>query len=147
MMNTEKYYNFNEVEGYNFTHLRPINDRYSIAELSPKRQKSFYGKALILIAPFSSALFSYGTPIIARYFDEDRSAFYYHRLYDGGYEIERHAYGMVFTDWSDRVSPTTLRHIDAFCGMNKKQFMELPMDYDEARHWKQFYINILNGKR
>ena len=135
MMNTEKYYKFDEMNGYAFTKLQKIDDHFSITELEPINQKSFYGKAVIIITPFSSALFSYETPIIVRHYDERFDAFYYHRLYDGGYDTGR--------TWTDTVSPTTLRHIYAFCRMNKKEFMELPLYPNESRGWSETFSRLM----
>ena len=65
-------------------------------------RKSFYGKAVVIIDDDGTeTLFSYGTPIIRRHTDGTLE-----RLWDG---------------WS----ATTGRHISAFCGLNKKGFMEL----------------------
>lgn len=65
-------------------------------------RKSFYGKALVFEDNGAETLFSYGTPIIRR---ENGNL---KRLWDG---------------WS----VTTGRHIAAFCGLNKAQFMEMPV--------------------
>lgn len=73
-------------------------------ELIPTNRASFYGKAKVVIDDNGTrTLFSYDTPIIRR--ETDGS---YTRLYDG---------------WT----ATTGRHILAFCGLNKKQFIELPI--------------------
>lgn len=67
-------------------------------------RKSFYNKATVIINDNGAeTLYSYGTPIIRR----DTSGM--KRLYDG---------------WTQ----TTGRHIKAFCGLNKKQFMALPLE-------------------
>ena len=72
-------------------------------ELSPiDGRKSFYGKAIVEIDNGSETLYSYGTPVIKR--DPLGNL---ERLYDG---------------WSS----TTGRHIKAFCGLNKKEFFDLP---------------------
>ena len=62
-------------------------------------RKSFYGKAIVI----DDKLYSYGTLIMSR--NEDGT---YTRHWD---------------DWS----ATTGRHIIAFCGMHKKEFMALPL--------------------
>lgn len=73
-------------------------------ELIPTNsQKSFYGKAIVIIDDEGTeTLISYATPIIERTADGKLN-----RLW--------------FGDWT----ATTGRHIKAFCGLNKKQFMEL----------------------
>ena len=67
-------------------------------------RKSFYGKAIVEMQDNGAeTLYSYGTPIIRR----DASGM--KRLWDG---------------WT----LTTGRHIKAFCGLNKKQFMALTLE-------------------
>ena len=75
----------------------------NIYELHPvDGRKSFYGKAIVEEKPNGDrVLFSYMTPIILKKKNGDLI-----RLYDG---------------WS----ATTGRHIAAFCGLNKKEFMAL----------------------
>lgn len=75
-----------------------------IYELIPTNsQKSFHGKAIIIIDDEGTeTLISYDTPIIERTADGKLN-----RLW--------------FGDWT----ATTGRHIKSFCGLNKKQFMEL----------------------
>lgn len=75
-----------------------------IYELTPtNNQASFYGKARVVIDDDGTeTLISYDTPIISR-------------TADG--ELKR----LWFDDWT----ATTGRHIKSFCGLNKKQFMEL----------------------
>ena len=79
----------------------------TIYELKPtagQKQRSFYGKAAVIIADGGSeTLLSYDKPIIKK----DSSGAYI-RLYDG-------------------YTATTGRHIRAFCGMNKAEFMRLPL--------------------
>lgn len=79
----------------------------TIYELKPtagQNQRSFYGKATVIIADDGSeTLLSYDTPIIKK-----DSTGAYIRLYDG-------------------YTATTGRHIRAFCGMNKAEFMRLPL--------------------
>ena len=73
-------------------------------ELSPKdNRKSFYGKCYVIEENGVSTLFSYNTKIMSK---DDNG---YHRYYD---------------DWT----ATTGRHIKAFCGMNKKEFMNLEVE-------------------
>ena len=74
-------------------------------------QKSFYGKAQVVVDEFGNeTLVSYGTQILIRFTDGT-----YQRLFDGttkdGYNVG--------------ITATTLKHIRAFCGMNKKQFLNL----------------------
>lgn len=72
-------------------------------ELTPSDgRKSFYGKARVLIDDDGSeTLYSYDTPIIKRLVSSELV-----KLWDG---------------WS----MTTGRHISAFCGLNKAQYMAL----------------------
>lgn len=65
-------------------------------------RKSFYGKAYVLLNGGEETLYSYDTPIIKR-------------LSTG--ELVR-----LWGGWS----ATTGRHIAAFCGLNKAEFMALP---------------------
>ena len=72
-------------------------------ELIPKNgQKSFYGKAIVYVnADGSETLYSYNTPI-----------------------IERKANGELVRIWRGW-SVTTGRHIKAFCGLNKAEFLRI----------------------
>ena len=75
---------------------------YELVPLEEQSQNSFYGKARVHINDdLSETLYSYGTPIITVY--EDGSM---EKLYEG---------------WI----ATTGKHIKAFCGLNKKQYLEL----------------------
>lgn len=76
-----------------------------IYDLTPKDgRKSFYGKAKVYIADDGTeTLYSYNTPIIQKTAESELV-----RLWDG---------------WT----ATTGRHIAAFCGMNKVEFMQLPV--------------------
>lgn len=76
----------------------------TIYELTPtNNQASFYGKARVVVDDDGTeTLISYDTPIIERTADGKLN-----RLW--------------FGDWT----ATTGRHIKSFCGLNKKQFMEL----------------------
>ncbi len=74
-------------------------------ELQPtNNQKSFYGKATVIIENDTETLKSYSTLIIKRTKSGELV-----RLWDG---------------WS----ATTGKHIAAFCGLNKKQFLALPLN-------------------
>ena len=65
-------------------------------------QKSFYGKALVQVDENGvETLYSYGTPIIARY--------------PGG-RLKK-----LWNGWT----ATTGRHINAFCGLNKAAYIAL----------------------
>lgn len=65
-------------------------------------RKSFYGKAVVMIDNTGNeTLYSYGTPIITKSIKG---------------EFTKHWYG-----WS----ATTGRHIKAFCGLNKAQYIAL----------------------
>lgn len=71
----------------------------------PLHQKSFYGKAKVVVQDDGSeTLYSYDTPI-----------------------VRRNANGTYTRLW-DSYSQTTGRHIKAFCGMTKKEFEELPLE-------------------
>lgn len=71
-------------------------------ELIPNdNHKSFYGKAIVKVEDDGETLYSYGTPIIKRFYNGTLK-----KLWFG---------------WS----ATTGRHIKAFCGMNKNQFESL----------------------
>lgn len=74
-----------------------------VYDLTPNDgRKSFYGKAKVYVNDDGSeTLYSYNTPIITR-----TAAGEYVKLWHG---------------WS----MTTGRHIAAFCGMNKKQYIEM----------------------
>lgn len=77
----------------------------NLYELKPSGNvKSFYGKAKILEEDGTKTLFSYGTPIM--------------RLKDGYYE-------RLWDGWS----VTTGRHIKAFSGMNKREYLDLPLKH------------------
>lgn len=77
-----------------------------IYELSPiDSRKSFYRKAKVYIGENGAeVLYSYDTPIIRRDITGKLT-----RLYSG------------FT-------ATTGRHIKAFCGLNKAEFLKLPLE-------------------
>ena len=72
-------------------------------ELTPTDgRKSFYGKAVVIVADNGTeTLYSYGTPIIKR-------------LVSG--ELVK-----LWNDWT----ATTGRHIKAFCGLSKAEYMSL----------------------
>ena len=75
----------------------------TIYELKPTNgQKSFYGKALVKRNDDGTeVLYSYGTPVIKRTAD-----------------------GELVKMWDDW-SATTGRHVKAFCGINKAEYMQL----------------------
>lgn len=71
-------------------------------DLAPTNRKSFYGKAKVVVEDNGDkTLYSYNTPIIKRKKNGELV-----RLYDG-------------------YTQTTGTHIKAFCGLNKKQFLEI----------------------
>lgn len=73
--------------------------------LKPLHQKSFYGKATVIVQDDGSeTLYSYDTPIMVRHTDG--------------------TYTRIYTGWTQ----TTGRHIKAFCGLTKKEFEELPLE-------------------
>ena len=77
--------------------------RYDLKPINGR--KSFYGKAEVVINDNGiETLFSYGTPIIERYSD-GRLCRLYH-------------------SWTH----TTGTHILAFCGLNKAEFLALPLN-------------------
>jgi hypothetical protein len=65
-------------------------------------RRSFYGKAKVIVEDGVETLFSYDTPIIRR---ENGNL---KRLWGG---------------WSE----TTGRHIAAFCGLSKPEFLKMPL--------------------
>ena len=76
-------------------------------ELIPiDNRKSFYGKAFVVIDTDkdTETLYSYNTPIIRKDCNGNLT-----RLYDG---------------WT----ATTGRHIAAYCGLNKKEFMAIKVE-------------------
>lgn len=77
-----------------------------IYELTPNtRQKSFYGKARVTVySDGSKVLTSYSTDV-----------------------VRKDANGKVFRLWSGW-SATTGKHIAAFCGLNKREFNNLPTE-------------------
>jgi hypothetical protein len=82
-----------------------MNKELKVYDLAPETsQKSFYGKAKVLVEVDRTVLFSYGTPIVSRY--------------TGG-KVVRHYEG-----WSS----TTGRHINSFSGLRKKEFVKLPYE-------------------
>lgn len=114
-----------------FNKVLATNDYASIVEILPHDSHiSYYHKARALFTPFYTILVSYETPILV-YKDGQLI-----RLSDG-YTVERN-YGM----WGRlpetvQVSATTLRHIKSFCGINKKEYLALPYDYEVAKNWIQ----------
>lgn len=83
-------------------------------DLIPTNQKSFYGKAQVEVLGDKRVLWSYGTPIMEQ------------MLEDG----ELHRYEWMFEnprgEWVDW-GATTGKHIRAFCGLCKKDYMKLPV--------------------
>lgn len=80
-------------------------------ELTPKDgRKSFYRKAFVEVVNGEEKLISYETPIAIK---KDGKII---RIFDG-YTSDGEYVGFT---------ATTLRHIKAFCGMNKKEFTALP---------------------
>lgn len=78
---------------------------YELVPLQAQRDKSFFGKAVVRINDdISETLYSYGIPIIKKY-DDGRIE----RMYDG---------------WNTKIG----KHVKAFCGLSKKQFIELPVE-------------------
>lgn len=75
-------------------------------ELKPNdSRKSFYGKCYVeLLDDGSEVLYSYGTKIMTKKID-----------------------GTLIRHWSGWTN-TTGRHIRAFCELDKKSFMELPLE-------------------
>ena len=76
-------------------------------ELIPTQQISFYGKAKVWTDETGTTLYSYGIPVLKK--NKDGTLI---RLWKG---------------WS----ATTGRHIKAFCGLNRGEYMQLP--YDDTR--------------
>lgn len=86
-----------------------LNCEVKIYELTPNdSHKSFYGKARVLeYEDGRKALISYETIVIVMFPD-----------------------GAVYRTWNGW-SATTGRHIRAFCGLNKREYLALP--YHEMR--------------
>lgn len=79
------------------------NYEYELMPLEEQSQTSFYRKAIVIVnEDLSETLYSYGTKIITKYDDGT---------------LEKH-----WNSWTN----TTGKHIKAFCGLNKKQYIELP---------------------
>lgn len=77
-------------------------NRYELKPIT--KQKSFYGKAVVEVNDDGSEiLYSYEIPI-----------------------IKRTKEGKLIRLWND-YSNTTGKHIKAFCGLNKKEFIGLDM--------------------
>lgn len=75
---------------------------YELKPTGTQNQKSFYGKASVIIDENGTeTLLSYGTPIIERTATGELI-----KLYEG-------------------YTQTTGKHIKAFCGLDKKSFMNL----------------------
>ena len=75
-----------------------------VYDLKPiNNQKSFYNKAIVTIENGVETLYSYNTPIIKRLANGTLV-----RLYD---------------DWT----ATTGKHIKAFCGLNKQEFLKIEL--------------------
>ena len=106
----------------------------SYVELAPfSGQQSFYHKASALLTPFYNALFSYNTPIL---FYRDGQLI---RLNDGyTIELDRGWRGKEYKEV--KVSRTTMNHITAFCGINRKEYLALPYDPDKVQECME-YIN------
>ena len=77
-------------------------------ELKPLYQKSFYGKAEVKRKGDAEILYSYGTPVLAHI--------------NGNYF--RLSIGKMETEYLE--SATTLKHVKAFSGLNKRQYTSLP---------------------
>lgn len=90
-------------------------------ELNPKGlQKSFYGKAkTFTYSNGLKVLYSYDVAIVA----QDVDGLLY-RLWDGD------------AFWSH----TTAKHIVAFCGLNKKDFLKLPLVHTDARRPHTWFV-------
>lgn len=89
---------------YYSAEVKPI----SLYELTPIRQKSFYGKAQVEVDnKGGETLYSYGTPV-----------------------IYRSPEGELFDLWGG-YSATTQKHIKSFCGLNKAGVSALPYWFKE----------------
>ena len=79
-----------------------VMNKYQLVPLAGR--KSFYWKAVVVkMCDGCEFLESYGTVIMSRSRD-----------------------GVLVRHWNDGWTATTGRHINAFCGLNKKGFMALP---------------------
>lgn len=90
--------------------------RYELAPL-PEQQKSFYGKAHIEKQDSAEFLISYETCVMKR---DDNGVFY--RMWES---VEPDEYGTYEPDEDAKLSATTLKHIKAFSGMNKREYLAL----------------------
>lgn len=70
-------------------------------------RKSFYGKCYTIADGGVETLYSYGTPIIRR----------------DGEKLTR-----LWPERADDFTATTGRHIRAFCGLGKHEFLALPLE-------------------
>lgn len=95
-------------------------DKYWEVDLLPNNsQKSFYGKAKVRFNPNYHVLFSYDTPICVVVTETKQL----YSIWTGGYTFNKN-YGLWGTipesgDWSR----TTGKHIKAFCGLNKAEYL------------------------
>ena len=77
--------------------------KYELKPTAEQGQASFYGKAIVIENGQDAVLYSYGIKIMTR---------------KANGEYVRH-----WNDWS----MTTGKHIKAFSGMNKKEYMQLKL--------------------
>ena len=94
--------------------------------------KSFHGKAIVKVyANGDQVLESYGLPVMRM----DGKTGEFERLQDGWYQPKRIPYswgGGTYDEWVEW-SATTGRHILAFSGINKAEYMKMPVvahDYE-----------------
>lgn len=84
--------------------------------------KSFYGAAFVRnVGDGSKSLFSYDTEIIHITPDGEK-----YRVWEGSYVLRNGPFWTKYEEWTEWTA-TTGRHIRAFCGLNKKEFMKLPI--------------------
>lgn len=83
--------------------------------------KSFYGRAFVRkYDDGSESLFSYDTEIIWRSPNGKNW-----RVWEGSWILRHGPFNTVYEDFYEWTA-TTGRHIRAYCGLNKKEFLALP---------------------
>ena len=98
-------------------------------ELLPDdHHKSFYGRAVVTEDDEGNkTLYSYGTPIVIQTADGELK-----RIWTGSYIMRR---GPFMTEYEEffEWTATTGRHVRAFCGLHKKEFLALPLYEGEEK--------------
>lgn len=95
-----------------------------IHDLDPNGlQKSFYGKAKVIELDDGTELLKSYDTIVAKRLPNGELR----RCYDYYVVTKR---GPFFSEWDEEVewTATTGKHIKAFCGLGKKEFLKLPIE-------------------